>query len=113
MLFELRVSNFRSFNQEQTFSLVAGKDRSHQENIFSPQEEGDLNLLESTAIYGANASGKSNLLKAASFIRAFVLLSAEGQEGDEIPVEPFRLDSISITKPSEFEVTFFHKGVTH
>lgn len=113
MLFELRITNFRSFNQEQTFSLVAGKDPSHPENIFSPQEKYDLNLLKTTAIYGANASGKSNLLQAAAFIRAFVLTSAEGQEGDEIPVEPFRLDSSSITKPSEFEVTFLHEEVRY
>jgi len=71
-------------------------------------------LLRSASIYGANASGKSNLIQAFAFFRYFVLRSAENrQEGDMIPVYPFMLDPELAKKPSEFEITFILNGVRH
>jgi AAA15 family ATPase/GTPase len=71
-------------------------------------------LLRSASIYGANASGKSNLIQAFVFFRYFVLRSAENrQEGDKIPVYPFMLDPEPAKKPSEFEMTFILNGVRH
>jgi len=71
-------------------------------------------LLRSASIYGANASGKSNLIQAFAFFRYFVVRSAENrQEGDKIPVYPFLLDPELAKKPSEFEITFILNGVRH
>ncbi len=71
-------------------------------------------LLRSASIYGANASGKSNLIQAFAFFRYFVRRSAENrQEGDKIPVHPFMLDPKLAKRPSEFEMTFILNGVPH
>jgi len=70
-----------------------------------------LSLLKSCAIYGANASGKSNLIEALSFIRRFVLRSAIGyQVTDQIDVERFRLNSETKEDPSYFEINVLLNG---
>ena len=65
MLLEFRVSNYRSFRDEQTFSMLAYP--RHEEGLnthaFSTGVENIPPVLKTAAIYGANASGKSNLLK--------------------------------------------------
>ncbi len=84
MLIEFKVGNFRSFHEPQTLSLVAGTDAKHPDNLISC---GKSNLLKSAAVYGANASGKSNLIKALDLMRAFVRYSATRMNlGDVIPV---------------------------
>jgi uncharacterized protein len=104
MLIEFRIGNFRSFAEPQTFSLVASSDTRHPHNCTA---FGKLRLLKSAAIYGANASGKSNLIKAFGFMRQFVLYSATTMNvGDEIPVAPFQLDPESRGRASFFEVAF-------
>ena len=70
MLIRFNVKNFLSFDEESEFSLIANKERrlpSHYK-----QEEG-INILKSSVIYGANASGKSNLIKAIDFSRKVIL----------------------------------------
>jgi len=107
MLIEFRVANFRSFRDEQTLSLVASnRDSKLPDNTF--QAGKDLKLLKAAAIYGANASGKSNLLKALAFMDQFVELSATRMnQGDKIEgVEPFRLDPETKRKPSSFKIVF-------
>jgi hypothetical protein len=64
MLIEFSVSNFRSIKEEQTLSMIADSSTRKNDNTFVPIEGNKLRLLESAAIYGANASGKSNILKA-------------------------------------------------
>ncbi len=104
MLVEFRVANFRSFREEQVFSLVASKDEKLPGNLIPTPH---FNLLKSAAIYGANASGKSNLIKAMQFFHRFVLTSATTMnQGDPIVgISPFRLDEKSRTQPSAFEIT--------
>jgi predicted ATPase len=104
MLIEFRVSNFRSFHQEQVFSLEASKDDTHPENLFPCRA---FRLLKAAAIYGPNASGKSNLIKAIAFASSFVRDSATRlNQGDEIPgVVPFRLAADAAAKPSSFGIT--------
>ena len=114
MLIEFTVGNFRSFKEKETFSLVAA-------NLTSPDPEldrqnvipvnKDLRLLTSAAIYGRNASGKSNLLAALRFMRGFVLNSSKDtQATDAIPTEPFRLSTETRDAPSFFEVVFIVGG---
>lgn len=111
MLIEFQVGNFLSFKDIVTFSMVASDISSQdteldENNIFSVNQE--LKLLKTTAIYGANASGKSNLAKAFSFMKNFVINSSkEMQFTDHIPVEPFRLSTETETQPSFFQTTFY------
>ena len=113
MLLRLRFANYRSFKGEVELSAIAtrlDREAARQEPI--SQETGDtLSALPVTAILGANASGKSNLIKAAKFMREFVINSAFGVH----PVggtgrDWFRLDKRSQVKPTLFEVDFTHRG---
>jgi AAA15 family ATPase/GTPase len=117
MLIEFQVGNFLSFKDTVTFSMVASDINSQdteldENNVFSANEE--LKLLKTTAIYGANASGKSNLAKAFSFMRNFVINSSkEMQFTDKIPVETFRLSTETEDKPSFFQTTFYLNKKTY
>ncbi|RLT37735.1 MAG: ATP-binding protein [Chloroflexi bacterium] len=110
MLIEFSIGNFRSFRDKVTFSMVAAalKSKNPQvddNNVFSV--EGQPTLLTSAAIYGANASGKSNLIKAIGFMRKFVLNSTkETQAVGAIGAEPFALHTETAGKPSHFEMVF-------
>lgn len=71
-------------------------------------------LLRSAAIYGANASGKSNLIKALQYMRGVVIESATMiQPGQTYAVQPFRLDKASADEPTSFETTLILDGVRH
>ena len=114
MIVEFRVKNFRSFREEQVLSFVAAKNKSEQEtNTISTGISSVPSLLGSTVIYGANASGKSNLIKAIQYMRAVVLGSATKKPGQPFKEQQFQLDADSIHQPSEFEITFIVDGVRH
>ena len=110
MLIEFSVANYRSFRDEVTLSMVAsplkkGDGEIDDRNQFAAP--GDINLLTSAAIYGANASGKSNLVAALNFMQRFVKSSHESTEQTGgIRVEPFRLSTRTESSPSFFEVVF-------
>ena len=75
----------------------------HRENLISV---GKNKLLRSAVLYGANASGKSNLLRAMGVMRSNVLHSASRSSSDEINIESFLLNETSAPKPSYFEAIF-------
>lgn len=108
MLIEFSVANYRSLKDRQTFSMSMAKgDELAQSNCFEVFAPGSLKLLRSAAIYGPNASGKSNFLDALDTMKRIVLKSASNhQRGDTLPVAPFRLNRANTALPSEFEVTF-------
>ncbi|WP_107806842.1 AAA family ATPase [Nodularia spumigena] len=114
MLIEFSIGNYRSFKDKVTFSMVAAnivaKDpKIDENNTFAVDDK--LTLLKSAAIYGANASGKSNLAKAISFMKWFMINSSkETQSTEEIGVEPFRLSTETETEPSLFEIVFLLDG---
>ncbi len=114
MLIEFSVGNYRSFKDKVTFSMVAAditaKDKKlDDDNVFAVDNK--LKLLKSAAIYGANASGKSNLAKALSFMKSFMVNSSkETQSTDAIDVEPFRLSTDTKEQPSFFELVFLMDG---
>jgi AAA15 family ATPase/GTPase len=115
MLIDFKVKNYRSLRDEQLLSMVASKDRTL---IKSNTAESGLKivprLLRSAVIYGQNAGGKSNLIKAMQYMRAVVIESASiMQPGQTFGVQPFRLDSDSSKFPTEFEITFMLKGIRH
>lgn len=114
MLIEFKVGNYRSFKDPQTLSLVAAPLRAKDKRVDANnviQTEGQPDLLTSAAIYGANASGKSNLIQALSFVRLFVIRSLrQTSQTGGIEVEPFRLSVNTVGKPSFFEAVFIVKG---
>jgi uncharacterized protein len=114
MLIEFSVGNYKSFKEQVTFSLVAAnlvaKDKAL-DGQNTHVVDGDLTLLKSAAIYGANASGKSNLAKALGFMKQFMVNSSkETQSTDGIPVDPFRLSAETENQPSYFELVFLMAG---
>jgi len=110
MLIEFEVGNYLSFKKPVRLSMLAAnpiKDYPA-ENTF---EAGRYRLLKSAVIYGANASGKSNLISAMAFMRWFVLNSSkETQVEEKIQVTPFKLDTATEYEPSHFEICFLHNG---
>lgn len=115
MLIEMSVANFRSLKEKQTFSLVKGAGKELQDsNTFPLPGAKDTALLRSAAIYGPNASGKSNFLLALRTMRQVVTDSAvKQQRGDKLSIIPFLLDPDSSQSPSEFEVTFAVDGIRY
>lgn len=115
MLIEFSVKNFRSIKNKQVFSLVknSGEDLGNI-NWFEIPSIPNLQLLNSSAIYGANAAGKSNLIMALEAIKDIVVNSAENkQRGDELDITPFLFCSKSAKSPSEFEISFISNDVRY
>ncbi|TRU50851.1 MAG: ATP-binding protein [Microcystis aeruginosa Ma_QC_Ch_20071001_S25] len=109
MLIEFSVGNYRSFKDVVTLSMVAadeatGNDELDKNNVFKVNQ--NFSLLKSAAIYGANASGKSNLILALYFMQSFVINSSKLQITDKINLEKFRLSSETEDKPSFFKIVF-------
>jgi len=117
MLIEFKVSNYRSIREEQTFSLVAANSDKELPSCVIERDLPGLSgvrFLKGAAIYGANASGKSNFIEAVNFLAEFVRNSATKlQPGDPTGTKPFKLDRNSILKPSIFEITFVSEGVRY
>jgi uncharacterized protein len=117
MLIEFSVGNYRSFKEKVTFSMVAANLVSQDKNldtsnVFAVDKE--LSLVKSAAIYGANASGKSNLAKALNFMKWFMVNSSkETQSTEAIGVEKFRLSTETDDQPSFFEIVFLLDGQQH
>jgi len=111
MLIEFSVSNFRSFREKMTISMVAATRLRKKENTIAPNVEGEKlpALLKVAAIYGPNASGKSNLIKAMAVIQ-LVTMRQPSTLDESLPVAPFRFDKDLATKPSRFEVHFIANG---
>ncbi len=111
MLISFSVSNFRSIKGKQTVDFSAnekyhGKAQPHlKNNIFATKNKQVPNLLKSIALYGSNASGKSNLVKS-WYCFGTMILSAKRKRGDIIEkFDPFILDK-KYQKPTIFEIDF-------
>lgn len=98
MLLQFKVKNYRSIGGEAILDMTATTAREHSEFLL---EKKGVNILPVASIFGANASGKSNLLKALFDFRNIVVSSHETR--DKIPVTPFLFDSL-INEPTEFEL---------
>ncbi|HEY0297914.1 MAG TPA: AAA family ATPase [Arachidicoccus sp.] len=104
MLIEFRVANYRSIGEEQILSLIpASKQKEYLDNIISKGKHDAINAL---AIYGANGSGKSNLLRAMGVLDTLIHFSARSTSTTKLPFDPFLLREGWETKPTKFEITF-------
>jgi uncharacterized protein len=111
MLVKFSFSNFKTFREEAALTLVASADTARQSDNLIEKLPFNFNLLKSAVVYGANASGKSKMMEALSFMKQFAINSSiQSQKGHSIDVEPFLLDTVSPASPSVFEVIFIHKN---
>ncbi len=115
MLIDFKVKNYRSIKDEQTLSMVSSKQKEHLEtHTFETPDSSHMRLLKTSAIYGANAAGKSNIIKALKAMQEMVVYSASKyQRGDKLPVKPFLFDALSKDEPTEFEVYFVANDVRY
>lgn len=115
MLLEFRVSNFRSILAEQRLNLVANRDKTRADANCSPTGlVGVPMAIRSAAIYGPNASGKSNVVRALGFFQDVVKRSALGMtEGQAFDFEPFRFTPAGPELLTEMELTFVEEGVRY
>lgn len=111
MIQELKVSNFLSFKEEVTFSFEATKDTTFQEYQVVEVAPG-VRLLRFAMLYGANASGKSNLLKAFAFLYEF-WFDVKKDVTEKINRVPFKLDKDTPQRPSKFSLKFYVNGVRY
>jgi hypothetical protein len=114
MLLEFKVANFRSVRDEQKLSFIASADSEEMPHNFATAQLAnlaDLRVLRSLAVYGANASGKTNILLAFQFFassaaESFTKLQPEGATG----TRPFALEKFYSSQPTTFEVSFLTEG---
>jgi uncharacterized protein len=116
MLLAFRAENVRSFRDELELSLLATALAEKDVPQSVPWREGGrpIRVLPAAGIFGANASGKSNLLRAMADMRAHVLHSFQhGDPAGGMPRNAFRLDPARKSAPSRFEVDLVLKGIRH
>lgn len=100
MILRVTIENLYSFKDETEISFVAGKSTIHGEQVSRAEKRDDISVLKAGVIYGANASGKSNIIKAVSLIQKIALSGVPKKY-----VEPFKL-SASNNRPSKVEIEF-------
>ncbi|NOQ34868.1 MAG: AAA family ATPase [Methylococcaceae bacterium] len=104
MLLQFKVNNFRSIKDTAVFSMNTAANKAHSHSFAFR----NYHFLKSAAIYGANASGKSNVLRAMAFMQKMVLNHSKiTQSTDKLPHEPFRLNTETENASSSFEMIFF------
>lgn len=109
MLVEFKLNNFLSFKDEQVFSMVAASRLTElKDNKMKVNK--DLSLLKSASVFGANASGKSNLLNGIHFMRLFVLESVKRSlDSDLFDNVTFALHPKNKEDGSRFEIAFLEQ----
>lgn len=109
MLIQFRFQNFKSFRDDTILDLSATKITEHHNHVIL---SGNEKLLPAAAIFGANASGKSNLIEALRFMATYVtdsfMYGGDGEKGKngQLGSTPFLFDSTSENSESSFEVYF-------
>ena len=109
MILEFCVTNYMSIKDDFKLSFIATslKESTVEPNDLFPVGDTGISLVRSAVIYGANASGKSNVLKAFDFFKRFIISSfKDSQAGEAIEVENFRLNATTAVEPTTMEATF-------
>lgn len=105
MLIRFSIENFLSFNDRQTFSLLPGLQRLKPEHKTSAVD--GISVLKTAVLFGANASGKSNLIKAIAFGQNIVIMGTRPDK--QIMYSKFKLDKNSHVNNSRIEYEIRHK----
>jgi hypothetical protein len=106
MIKSFRVANYLSIKDEMELSFEATAVKDLPKNVarLDLPNDKEVKLLKSVSVYGPNASGKSNLVKAIGMMKHLVLTSNNMNKGDVLPYRPFRLDAKQFEIPTRFEV---------
>lgn len=110
MILEFSVANFLSFKDKVTFSMLANSTNGLDDNYIVSN---DRRVLKTNAIYGANASGKTNLFKILTIVISMLRSSNIVNINEKLPITPFKFDKNTIDKPSEFEIKFIVDDVRY
>ena len=110
MLIDFTIGNYLSFKEKKTISFEATSITEYKENIAKRLNH---KILKSAAIYGANASGKTNLIKGISQMRRLVIKSFEQSSSSEFDIIPFLLNINSINNPTFFEISFLIENIKY
>lgn len=105
MIQEIKAQNFKSFKDEISFSFEATRDKSFEDYQVVEVAPG-MRLLRFALVYGANASGKSNLLEIIDFLRMFWFNKPTDLD-EATGTIPFQLDRETPDQPSRFEIKFY------
>jgi uncharacterized protein len=110
MLIEFKVANYRSFRDPQTLSMVANASKEHMlKNTVDSGIKELRRLVLSAAIYGPNAAGKTNLLRAMQFMQGLVVNSATTPPTTNLPHDPFKLTAATRNGMTDFEIAFIQE----
>lgn len=110
MLLSFTVGNFRSFKESKTFSMKAASIQEHKDFV---RESNNTKLLPVAAVYGANSSGKSNLLSALKTMKNTLLSSVKTNPTEKLKTDTFKLDEEHPQKPTLFDIVFSTNGITY
>ncbi|MBF4515845.1 ATP-binding protein [Flavobacterium sp. ANB] len=106
MILQLKVKNYRSYKEETVFSMEANDSSSKLFNVWEIENEKEsFKLLKTAIIYGANASGKSNIIRVL-FELTYLILNKPVIDQKIRIYEPFLFDKNSSNKPTEIELRF-------
>lgn len=105
MLIEFSVSNFRSIKDMQTLSFVATAINEHEDtHVFQANEK--TRLLKSVGVYGANSSGKSNLVKAIGAMLGFIKAPFDEKQKFQEQIQPFKFNTATRNEGTFFQIMF-------
>ena len=117
MLLEFSVENFLSFKDLTTLSMISAKSFKEHLDTHTIELDKKVRLLKSAVIYGNNASGKSNLIRAMAFMKATILNSFRDALVDnndkKFPLEKFALNSKTLEESSFFEISFIQNKIKY
>ncbi|MCL2607249.1 MAG: ATP-binding protein [Methanomassiliicoccaceae archaeon] len=110
MLIRYTVENYKSIKDEVTLSMEAyTRDRKNKNTIFNVSR--DLKILPLACIYGANASGKTNILESMHYLRFLVTRSGHFQKKDAVEPNYFKFDDVSRDRVTRFSIDFINEGL--
>lgn len=114
MVLDIRLSNFFSVNDEIYLDFRAGNINTQKSKLLSNNifEFDDIQVLKTVALYGANASGKSNIIKAIRLCHSMVFESHNFNENTIFPFKPFKFKGFS-KKPSTYIIRFVIEGIEY
>ena len=109
-LIQFVVTNFRSIREKRMLTMTSAAIKDPAAFVMS---RNGVKLLPSAAIYGANSSGKTNLLRAMMYMDRMVMQSIRLNDGEELLYEPYLFNVESRQSPTLFEMTFVADGHTY
>jgi len=110
MIIDFSIENFKSIKNKITLTMEAVGSNKLPKNII---KEGSIRLVKSAGVFGANASGKSNLIYGLFFMWQMITTSHTFTINTKIPRIPYKFDEESATKPSKFEIEFIYNKIRY